>query len=79
MALEGVPRMEFDVTGVSIDDACATRLREVEARFAPLLAAPRTQLMIDAADLSFSDPGLSAEVRRRLDAAESSGAVPTHD
>jgi hypothetical protein len=77
VSVVGVPHSEFDVTRVTIEDSCVARLREVEARFAPLRAAPRTQLMIDAADLSFSDPGLSAEVRRRLDAAQSS--VPNQD
>jgi hypothetical protein len=74
VALEGVPRMEFSVAGVDILDACIARLREVETRFAPLTTAPRTQLMVDAADLSFSDPALFAAVRTRLDAAESSPA-----
>lgn len=71
VSVAGVPHSEFEVTGVSIKDDCAARLREVEARFAPLLEASRTRLMIDAADLSFSDPGLSDAVRRRLDAAGS--------
>jgi hypothetical protein len=70
LAVEDAPRMEFDVTGVSVEDACAARLSDVERRFAPLAATPRTELMIEAADLSFSDPGLSMAVRQRLDAAE---------
>jgi hypothetical protein len=59
--------MEFGVAGVEIADACSERLREVEALFAPLVSTPRTQLLVDVADLAFSDPELFAAIRARLD------------
>jgi hypothetical protein len=69
VSVAGVPRMEFSVAAVDIADACTDRLREVEALFAPAVSTPRTQLLIDAADLSFEDPALVAAVRTRLDQA----------
>jgi hypothetical protein len=71
--------MEFGVTGVDIIDACSERMREVEARFAPLATPSRTQLMVDVADLSFADPGLFAAVRTRLDAAAGLAVEPVHE
>jgi hypothetical protein len=79
VAIEDVPRMEFGIAGVDIVDACIERLREVEVRFAPLVMAPRTQLMVDAADLSFEDPGLFDAVRVRLDAAAAPSVEPVHE
>lgn len=68
VSVADVPRMEFGVTGVEIEDTCSERMREVAALFAPLASTPRKQLLVDAADLSFSDPGLFGAVRARLDA-----------
>jgi hypothetical protein len=79
VVLQGPPRIDFGVAGVDILDGCSDRMREVEARFAPLAAVPSTRLMVDAADLSFEDPGLFAAVRTRLDAAEGSPAKPIHE
>jgi hypothetical protein len=53
---------------VEIADACRERMREVEELFAPAVSTPRTQLLVDAADLQFSDPELFAKARARLGA-----------
>jgi hypothetical protein len=69
VSVAGVPRMEFGVAGVEIADACSDRLGEIGTLFAPVTSTPRTQLLVDVADLSFSDPGLFDAVRTRLDSA----------
>jgi hypothetical protein len=68
LSVADVPRREFAVTGVEIADACRERMREVEELFAPAVSTPRTQLLVDAADLEFADPELFAKARARLDA-----------
>jgi hypothetical protein len=68
LSVADVPRREFAVTGVEIADACRQRMREVEELFAPAVSTPRTQLLVDAADLEFSDPQLFVKARARLDA-----------
>jgi hypothetical protein len=73
VSVAGVPRMEFGVEGVDITDACSDRLREIEAMFAPVASKPRTQLLVDAADLAFEDPKLFDAVRTRLDQAAGTG------
>lgn len=67
LSVADVPRREWEVAGVDITDACSDLLGEFATVFAPLLNTPRTRLLVDAADLSFDDPGLLGAVRTRLD------------